>query len=179
MRTPRRRCSRFSGRGCADDRSPGHRARRARGAPGEHPQNSDEQNRDDGGLDGIAEGPTTLDRGRRPPRLPTGRWLSPLDPVSAPSGRPPHQPRRNPHHAHSATGPRPLARRQRHPIPPQCRVEQYRGGRGPGGTTNRLHQQGQVISRGAYLLCIRFDHDNQLISTWPHLVRDLDTRDGD
>ena len=65
------------------------------------------------------------------------------------------------------------------PIPPQCRVEQYRGGRGPGGTTNRLHQQGQVISRGAYLLCIRFDHDNQLISTWPHLVRDLDTRDGD
>jgi len=127
----------------------------------------------------LRRAPTTLDRGRRPPRLPAGRWLSPLDPVSAPSGRPPHQPRRDTHHAHSATGLRPLARRQRHPHSPAMPGRADRGGRGPGGTTNRLHQQGQVISRGAYLLRVRFDHDNQLISMWPHLVRDLDTRDGD
>jgi hypothetical protein len=45
----------------------GHRTRRARGAPGEHPQSSDEQNRGDGGLDGIAEGRSQ----RRPP---AHRW---------------------------------------------------------------------------------------------------------
>jgi hypothetical protein len=45
----------------------GHRTRRARGAPGEHPQSSDEQNRDDGGLDGIAESGSQ----RRPP---AHRW---------------------------------------------------------------------------------------------------------
>jgi hypothetical protein len=50
------------------------------------------------------------------------------------------------------------------PIPPQCRVEQIAVAEGQEALLSRLHQQGQVLSRGAYLLRVRFDHDNQLIS---------------
>ena len=63
------------------------------------------------------------------------------------------------------------------PIPPQCRVEQIAGAEGQGALLSRLHQQGQVISRGAYLPCVRFDHDNQLISMWPHLLAAADRAD--
>jgi hypothetical protein len=42
----------------------------------------------------------------------------------------------------------------------------------------RLHQQGQVIGRGANLVYVIFDRGNQLIALRPHLLRVLDTPDG-
>ena len=70
--------------------------------------------------------------GRRPPRLPAGRWLSPLDPVSAPSGRPPT----NPEGTLTMLTPRlacdPWRDAKGTPIPPQCRVEQIAVAEGQG-----------------------------------------------
>jgi hypothetical protein len=47
-----------------------------------------------------------------------------------------------------------------------------------GALPSRLHQQGQVISRGHTRLYVRFDDDNRLISLRPYLVRVLDAPRG-
>jgi hypothetical protein len=64
------------------------------------------------------------------------------------------------------------------PIPEQCRIEQIAVNKEHGALPSRLHQQGQVISRGHTRLHVRFDHDNRLISLRPNLVRVLDAPRG-
>jgi hypothetical protein len=61
-------------------------------------------------------------------------------------------------------------------IPLQSRVEQVTVDTEHGALPSRLHQQGQVVGRGTYLLYVIFDHGNQLVALRPHLVRVLETR---
>lgn len=73
---------------------------------------------------------------------------------------------------------RSLARRPGHPYPLQSRVEQVTVDTEHGALPSRLHQQGQVVGRGTYLLYVIFDHGDRLVALRPHLVRVLETRHG-
>jgi hypothetical protein len=55
-------------------------------------------------------------------------------------------------------------------IPPRSWVEQVAVDIEQGALPSRLHQQGQVISRGAYLLHVLFDHGTKQIALRPQLV---------
>jgi hypothetical protein len=72
----------------------------------------------------------------------------------------------------------PLRDADGNPIPLQSRVEQVVVDKKHGALPSRLHQQGQVIGQSAHLLYVRFNHENQLIALWPHLVRVLEAPDG-
>lgn len=61
------------------------------------------------------------------------------------------------------------------PIPLQSRVEQIRVDTNHGALPSRLHQQGQVIDRGRYLVYVRFDLDQRVICLRSHLVRVIET----
>jgi len=55
----------------------------------------------------------------------------------------------------------------------RSRVEQVAVDIEQGALPSRLHQQGQVVSRGTYLVHVIFDHSNQLTALRPHLLRVL------
>jgi len=52
-----------------------------------------------------------------------------------------------------------------------ARVEQTETDARMGALRSRLHRQGQVTSRGATRLIVRFDGEDQTVSIQPHLVR--------
>ncbi|MBV9012372.1 MAG: hypothetical protein JO272_10035 [Pseudonocardiales bacterium] len=61
------------------------------------------------------------------------------------------------------------------PIALRARVEQIAVDPAHGALPARLHQQGQVIGRGAGLLYVIFDRDGQSANLPPHLLRVLST----
>jgi len=61
------------------------------------------------------------------------------------------------------------------PIALRCRVEQIAVDPTNGALPSRLHQRGQVIGRGAGLLYVIFDRDQQPATLPPHLLRVLST----
>ncbi|MGH3426508.1 MAG: hypothetical protein ACRDQZ_02860, partial [Mycobacteriales bacterium] len=68
----------------------------------------------------------------------------------------------------------PLARHQRRPHPPHCRVEEIEVAKEYGALPSRLHKQGQVLGRGTTRLNVRFDNEDKPVSIRPHLVRVLE-----
>ncbi|MGH3869647.1 MAG: hypothetical protein ACRDQ4_26805 [Pseudonocardiaceae bacterium] len=64
-------------------------------------------------------------------------------------------------------------------IPVQCRVVQIAVSKEHGALSSRLHKQGRDVGRGTTRLRVRFDHEAKLVSVRPHLVRVLNTPDGD
>lgn len=63
-------------------------------------------------------------------------------------------------------------------VPVGARVEQTGTDARRGALRSRLHAQGQVTSRGATRLVVRFDGETTPVSIRPHLVRVID-KDGD
>ncbi|MGH3770413.1 MAG: hypothetical protein ACRDRW_03285 [Pseudonocardiaceae bacterium] len=63
-------------------------------------------------------------------------------------------------------------------IPLRSRVEQVTVDKAYGALPSRLHQQGQVIGQGANLLYVRFEHEYNLTTLRPHLVRLIQAPDG-
>lgn len=56
-------------------------------------------------------------------------------------------------------------------VPVGARVEQAGVDARMGAPRSRLHQRGEVISRGTTRLVVRFDGDETPVSIRPHLVR--------
>ncbi|HEY6425100.1 MAG TPA: hypothetical protein VIY28_18045 [Pseudonocardiaceae bacterium] len=56
-------------------------------------------------------------------------------------------------------------------VPVGARVEQTATDARMGALRSRLHARGQVTSKGATRLVVRFDGEDQTVSIRPHLVR--------
>ncbi|MGH3869866.1 MAG: hypothetical protein ACRDQ4_27955, partial [Pseudonocardiaceae bacterium] len=60
-------------------------------------------------------------------------------------------------------------------IPLRSWVEQIKVDKNHGAPLSRLHQKGQVIDHGIYLIYVRFDLDHRLICLRPNLVCLIET----